>query len=310
MKISHQKGRKHVVIGPKPLSNHTRWCGLGDHAKRALEGGGSCAHLLATHPNVIAFRPWGSARGDPYVSKHLHQVEQITEDDALTLLREKLQSLEHQSKEILREYHDVQTHCAHLDKKPRQFTSHTEFVVDTPPLAYWAREQPVVVCMWCLMQETNHQALVRAWSAWATTRAIYRWSDVSHQVVAQFCQDVIHASLHDASLPFFFPTVSHAQWTALQRIFSLSRVFRSHPWLGYAGTTAAVPLYGSFVPQPPDFYNVSPDTAHVLSGNLFLPYYEFHAQEVATVKDHNVALFLDTWERVSNVSSPLSSMCV
>ena len=49
VKISHQKGRKHVVIGPKPLSNHTWWCGLGKHAKRALEGG-SCAHLLATHP--------------------------------------------------------------------------------------------------------------------------------------------------------------------------------------------------------------------------------------------------------------------
>ena len=50
MKISHQKGRKNLVIGPKPLFNHTRWCGLGKHAKKALEGGGSCAHLLATHP--------------------------------------------------------------------------------------------------------------------------------------------------------------------------------------------------------------------------------------------------------------------
>ena len=39
-----------MVIGPKPFSNHTRWCGLGNHAKRALEWGGSCAHLLATHP--------------------------------------------------------------------------------------------------------------------------------------------------------------------------------------------------------------------------------------------------------------------
>ena len=44
MKIGHKKGREHVVIGPKPLSNHTRWCGLGNHAKTALEGGGSCAH--------------------------------------------------------------------------------------------------------------------------------------------------------------------------------------------------------------------------------------------------------------------------
>ena len=25
VKISHQKGRKHVVIGPEPLFNHTRW---------------------------------------------------------------------------------------------------------------------------------------------------------------------------------------------------------------------------------------------------------------------------------------------
>ena len=50
MKISHQKGRKHVVLGPKALFNQTRWCGLGKHAKGVLEGGGSCAHLLATHP--------------------------------------------------------------------------------------------------------------------------------------------------------------------------------------------------------------------------------------------------------------------
>ena len=57
MKISHQQGRKHVVIGPKPLSNHTRWCGLGNHAKKALEGGGSCAHLLARHPK------WGYYMG-------------------------------------------------------------------------------------------------------------------------------------------------------------------------------------------------------------------------------------------------------
>ena len=32
VKISHKKGRKHVVIGPKPLSNHTKWCGLRNHA--------------------------------------------------------------------------------------------------------------------------------------------------------------------------------------------------------------------------------------------------------------------------------------
>ena len=38
--MSYQKGRKRVLIGFKPLSNHTRWCGLGNHAKRALEGGG------------------------------------------------------------------------------------------------------------------------------------------------------------------------------------------------------------------------------------------------------------------------------
>ena len=68
MKISHQVGRKHVVIGLKPLFNHTRWCGLGKHAKRALEGGGSCAQLLATHP--IWVNPFGGGGGGAkYASK-------------------------------------------------------------------------------------------------------------------------------------------------------------------------------------------------------------------------------------------------
>ena len=44
-----------MVIGPNPPSDHTRWCGLGNHAKRALEGGGSCAHLLATHPMSLVW---------------------------------------------------------------------------------------------------------------------------------------------------------------------------------------------------------------------------------------------------------------
>ena len=43
-----------MVIGPKPLFNPTRWCGLGKHAKRALEGGGAYAHLPATHPSYRA----------------------------------------------------------------------------------------------------------------------------------------------------------------------------------------------------------------------------------------------------------------
>ena len=41
-----------MVVGPKPLFNHTRWCGCGKHAKRALEEGGSCAQLLVTHPRL------------------------------------------------------------------------------------------------------------------------------------------------------------------------------------------------------------------------------------------------------------------
>ena len=53
VKISHEKGRLHTVIGPNPLFNHTRCCGLGKHAKRALEGGGSCAHFLAKHPTAV-----------------------------------------------------------------------------------------------------------------------------------------------------------------------------------------------------------------------------------------------------------------
>ena len=49
VKISHQKGREYVVIGPKQFFNQRRWCGLGKHVRGALEGVGSCAHLLAAH---------------------------------------------------------------------------------------------------------------------------------------------------------------------------------------------------------------------------------------------------------------------
>ena len=41
-----------MVIGPKPVFNHIRWCGFGKHAKRALERGGSCANPLLRRPKL------------------------------------------------------------------------------------------------------------------------------------------------------------------------------------------------------------------------------------------------------------------
>ena len=53
VKISHQKGRKHVLIDPQLFLGHTRWWGLGRRAKRALEGG-VLAHTFLRHtPTLI-----------------------------------------------------------------------------------------------------------------------------------------------------------------------------------------------------------------------------------------------------------------
>ena len=142
---------------------------------------------------------------------------------------------------------------------------------------------------------------------------MFCWADVSCNTVAQICPETVNVAIHDALLPFIFPTVSEAQWIGLRRTFGLSMIFRAHPWLGFDGATAAVPLYENIVSPAPQLHAVSATTSHLLTGGLALPFYEFQAPKVAIMRDHSVTLFLDAWERVSNASSsspPMrSSVC-